>query len=172
MPRRPALLLSLLLLALLPAPARGQANVVAEGLVGVGVSLSEVGPGAGGGFSGLGAVGVSLRRVTLGGEVGEYVLGYDRKVRVFGGFVRFVAPGSGPVQPYLSLGGGAYRYTPAPGGGSTVLGGSVGVGARFRIGAPRVGLLLEARLHSDLDGVARVSTQEFLAIMGGVQLRL
>lgn len=168
----PLPLLLLLLPLLVPATAAAQSRLFVAGLVGAGFSLSDVGPGTGGGFSGQGAVGVGIRGVTLGGEVADHSLGYDRKVRIIGGFARFSAFGAGPVQPYLALGVGAYRYALVSGGGTTSLGGSIGPGALFRLGVPRVRLLLEARLHTDLDGVAQVSTQEFLSVLGGVQIGL
>lgn len=165
-------LLPLLLLVAVPAVAAGQSRLFVAGLAGAGFSLNDIGPGTGGGFGAQGALGVGLRGLSLGGEVAEHRLGYDRKVRILGGFVRLSALGTGPVQPYLALGVGAYRYTPGAGGGSTSLGGSIGPGALFRLGVPRVSLLLEARLHTDLDGVAQVSTQEFLGVLGGVQVGL
>ncbi len=165
-------LLPLLILLAVPARASGQSRLFVAGLAGAGFSLNDVGPGSGGGFGGQGAIGVGLRGVALGGEVAEHSLGYDRKVRILGGFVRFSAFGAGPVQPYLALGVGAYRYAPVSGGGTTSLGGSIGPGAVFHLGVPRISLLLEARLHTDLDGVAQVSTQEFLSVLGGVQVGL
>ncbi len=172
MPMRRIILLPLLLLLAVPAMAAAQSRLFVAGLVGAGFSLNDIGPGTGGGFGGQGALGVVLRGVALGGEVAEHSLGYDRKVRILGGFVRFSTFGTGPVQPYLALGVGAHRYAPASGGGTTSLGGSIGPGALFRLRVPRVSLLLEARLHTDLNGVAQVSTQEFLSVLGGVQVGL
>lgn len=167
---RRIVLFSLVLLLAVPARAAAQSRLFVAGLAGAGFSLSDVGPGTGGGFGGQAALGIGLRGVALGGEVADHALGHDRKVRVLGGFARFSAFGAGPIQPYLSLGIGAYRYTPGSGGGTTALGGSIGPGARFRLSVPRVSLLLEARLHSDLDGAARVGTREFLSVLGGVQV--
>lgn len=163
-------LIQVLLLAL-PGMLSGQVRFMAAGTAGAGFSLNDIGPGTGGGFGYQGAVGVVLRRITIGGEVGEHSLGFDRKARIFGGFVRFSGFGNGPIQPYFALGVGAYRYAPSS-GGATALGGSVGPGARFRLGSPRVSLLLEARLHTDLRGARQVSTQEFVTVLGGFQLGL
>lgn len=171
MRRRLALIQVLLLLAL-PGMLNGQVRFMAAGTAGAGFSLNDIGPGTGGGFGYQGAVGIVLRGVTIGGEVGEHSLGFDRKARIFGGFVRLSGSGSGPIQPYFVVGVGAYRYSPASAGSATAVGGSVGPGARFRLGSPRVSLLLEARLHTDLEGARQVSIQEFLTVMGGFQIGL
>lgn len=161
-----------ILLLALPGMLNGQLRFMAAGTAGAGFSLNDIGPGTGGGFGYQGALGVLLRGVTIGGEVGAHSLGYDRKARIFGGFVRLSGFASGPIQPYFVLGVGAYRYTPASGGSATAIGGSVGPGARFQLGSPRLSLLLEARLHTDLEGTRQVSTQEFLAVLGGFQVGL
>jgi len=172
MPRQSRAFLLLLAVLTLPAGLNAQSPFFATGLAGAGFSLNDIGPGTGGGFGYQGAVGVALRRVSIGGEMTQQALGYDRKARILGGFVRFSAPVSGPIQPYLTLGVGAYRFAPVSGTATTILGGSVGPGALFRLGMPRVRLVLEARIHTDLHGVARVSTHEFVTALGGFQVDL
>lgn len=165
-------LIPVVLFLALPGTLHGQVRFMAAGMAGAGFSLNDIGPGTGGGFGYQGAVGVVLRRFTIGGEVGEHSLGFDRKARIIGGFLRFSGFGSGRIQPYFVLGVGGYRYAPASGASSTAIGGSLGPGARFQLGSPRVSLLLEARLHTDLEGARQVSIQEFLTVMGGFQIGL
>ncbi len=139
---------------------------------GIAVSTSNDTPGGNGaGFAVQAQGGLWLSRVAIGGEVGQHATGRDRKIKMFGAFLRVPAMTPGPVRPYLVTGLGAYRYGPDSGNRRTSIGGSVGPGALFRLGGP-LSLLLEARFHATFDRQPGLNTQQFFSVLGGAELRL
>jgi len=99
--------------------------------------------------------------------------GGDFKSNVYGGFVRFPSLiGEGPVQVYLVAGLGNYRFDPSSGRGSSTVGGSLGPGVNIRLRGSPVAVGFEARFHSTFDRLARINNQQFLSVVGGLELGL
>lgn len=166
----------LLLLALPLAPAKAvqaQLPLFVGGLAGGAFNTDDNLPGgSGGGFTFQTNIGLRLPRVAFGGEYGEHRTGGDFKTRVFGAFVRLPSAGNGPVRLYLTAGLGAYQVTPTSGASSTTAGGSLGPGADLTLIPRRLGFVVEARFHSTFDRLPRINRQQFIAILGGLELRL
>jgi hypothetical protein len=161
----------LLVVSLLAGPAQAQSRGFVNGAGGAAVSINDDLPGgSGAGWAAQGQAGLSLSRVMLGGEVGQFKTARDRKVKVFGGFIRVSSFGAGAVRPYLVTGLGAYRYSIA-GESRTSVGASVGPGALFRIHGTPLSFLLEARFHTTFDRHPGLTTQQFLAILAGAEVR-
>jgi hypothetical protein len=73
------------------------------------------------------------------------------------------------VEPYLLLGLGVYRYSPATGSRSHAVGGSVGPGLAFTIARSRARVLFESRFHSALDRIGTIAGEEFVTVAAGLE---
>jgi hypothetical protein len=167
----------LALLVLLPMapiqPVRAQVPLFVSGLAGGAFTTDDDAPsGAGGGFAFQVDVGLRLRRVAVGGELGQHSTARNLKAKLFGGFVRLPSLASGPVRLYFVAGLGAYRLSPSGGGTSTTVGGSLGPGVAIALQNTRLGILLEVRFHATFDHLPRLNRQQFIAALGGLELRL
>lgn len=152
---------------------QAQLPLFATGLAGGAFFTDDNLPGGGGGgFAFQTDLGLRYPRVAFGGEFGEYRTGGDFKTRVFGGFIRLPSAGNGPVHLYFAAGLGAYQALPSTGGSRTTAGGSLGPGADITLVPHRLGLLIEARFHSTFDRLSGINRQQFLALLGGIELRL
>ena len=162
-----------LLLFVVPSGLQGQVPLFVTGFAGAAFNTDENTPSeGGGGFSYQTEVGLRFRHVSFGGEFGQHSTGGDFKTRVFGGFARFPSYlGDGPVQIYLALGLGAYRFSPSGGKSSTTVGGSLGPGVSFGLRGSPVAFNLEARFHSTFDRLPTINHQQFVSALGGVELR-
>ncbi len=161
-----------IMLPLAPLPAAGQVPVVVTGAAGATFDIDDRDPESGGGFSVLTGIGLRLSRLTIGAEFGRHSVGNDRKARQYGAFVRLPARTSGRVRPYFVLGLADYRYSPAFGGKTHAIGGSVGPGVLLSVASSHVHLLLEARFHTSFDRIGTISSQEYLGITAGVGFSL
>lgn len=160
-------------LGVLATPVQAQLRGFVNAAAGIAVSTSDDLPeGNGAGFGMQGEAGVWLPRVAIGGEVAQHNTTSDRKVKIFGAFLRIPSFTSGVVRPYLVTGIGAYRYSVDGFGSRTSVGASVGPGALFRLRGSPLSVLLEARFHTTFNRQAGLNTQQFFAIMGGAELRL
>lgn len=170
------MLRSLVVLAALVslAPLRAPAQVPLEitGTAGATFDVDDRDPESGGGFSFLTGIGLRLPRLTLGAEFGQHTVGNDRKAKQYGAFVRVPATTEGRVRPYFVLGIADYRYSPAFGGRTHAIGGSVGPGLRLSVVPSRIHLLLEARFHTSFDGIGTISSQEYLGVSAGLGFSL
>jgi hypothetical protein len=166
--------LLLLALSLTPGGLVAQLPLMAAGFAGAAVNTDENSPGGGsGGFSFQTELGVRLPRVTFGAELSQHQTGGDLKSRVYGGFVRLPSfLGEGPVTIYLVAGLGNYRFDPSAGKGSSTVGGSLGPGVSFRLGEVPLAVNLEARFHSTFEKLPRINNQQFVSVLGGLELRL
>ncbi len=162
-----------LLLGLLPAGASAQLPVFASGSAGGAFNTDENTPGGtSGGFAYQAQLGVRLRRLAFGGEYASYDTGADATSRLFGGFVRFPSYlGDSPTQIYLVIGLGVYRFSPPSGRSSTAVGGSLGPGVSIGFRNVPLAFLAEVRFHSTFDKLPRINNQQYLAVLGGVELR-
>ena len=161
------------LLSLTPGGLNAQVPLIVAGYAGAAFNTDENTPNeGGGGFSYQTQIGLRLRQVSFGGEFGQHSTGGDFKTRVFGGFTRFPSfLGDGPVQIYLTLGLGAYQFSPSRARSSTTLGGSLGPGVNFGLRRTPVAFNLEARFHSTFDRLPTINNQQFISAIGGIELR-
>lgn len=164
--RSSVVLLSLLFLA--PPQAGAQVPLEVTGAAGASFDLDDRNPESGGGFSFLTGIGVRLSRLTVGAEFGQHTTGNDRKAKQYGVFVRLPAVTEGRVRPYFVLGIADYRYSPAFGGRTHAVGGSVGPGLQLAVASTHVHLLLEARFHTSFDRIGTISSQEYLGVGAGL----
>lgn len=156
----------------LASPAQGQLRGFVNGAGGTSISTSDDLPeGNGAGFAAQGEVGVWLSRIGIGAEVGQHQTGSDRKVKIFGAFLRLPSFTTGTVRPYLVTGIGGYRFSVADAGSRTSVGASVGPGALFRLRGSPLSFLLEARFHATFDRQPGLNSQQFFAVLGGAELR-
>jgi hypothetical protein len=167
-------LLSTSLGAGLPPAGRAQLPLFVAGFAGGAFDTDDNGAGGGsGGFAYQTDVGVRLPRVSFGAEFGQHNTGGDLKSKVYGGFVRLAAlVVEGPVQVYLVAGIANYRFSPSGGRSSSTVGGSVGPGVTFRLRGTPAAVGLEARYHSTFDQLPRINNQQFVSVLGGLQLSL
>jgi hypothetical protein len=164
--------LLLVALAVRPAPASAQVPIAVSGFAGGAFPTDDSSPGdRGGGFAFQTRVGLHYSRVAFGGEFGQYTTTSALKARVYGGFVRFSSLSSGVAQLYLVVGLGAYRFSPSTGSSSTVLGGSLGPGVSLALGDSPARILMEARFHSTFDQLRSLNRQQYVAVLGGLELR-
>ncbi len=164
--------LVVLIFLLLPSAATAQVPLVVAGFAGVAFPTDASTPGeTSGGFSFQTEVGLRLHRATFGAEFGQHKIGGDAKTRVFGGFARLPSIfGDGPVQLYLVASLGAYQFDPSAGKSSTTAGGSLGPGVTIRIRNAPVAFDVEARFHSTFDKLPRINNQQFISVLGGLEL--
>jgi hypothetical protein len=161
----------LLVASVLARPAQAQVRGFVNGAGGAAISINDDLPeGSGASWAVQGQAGLTLSRVMLGGEAGQFKTASNRKVKVFGAFLRVSSFGSGMVRPYLVTGLGAYRYAVAD-ESRTSVGASVGPGALFRVRGTPLSFLLEARFHTTFDRQPGLNTQQFLAILAGAEVR-
>jgi hypothetical protein len=165
--------LALLLVGLLPAGLAAQLPVFVSGTAGGAFNTDENTPGGtSGGFAYQTQLGLRLAHVAFGGEYASYSTGADVTSRVFGGFVRFPSYlGDSPTQIYLALGLGVYRFSPSAGKGSTTAGGSLGPGVSIGLRNVPVAFVAEVRFHSTFDKLPRINNQQYIAVLGGAELR-
>lgn len=162
-------LLALLLSGLTAPGLSAQVPLFVSGAGGLSIDVGDDNRASGAGVGWQGQVGVRLKGAEFGGEIADHRLGDDRKARVYGGFLRIPAGELASFRPYIVLAVGAYRFSPAPTGNATHLGGSGGPGARFLLGN-HAAFLIEARFHTTFSKVPSVTTQDFVAILAGVDL--
>jgi hypothetical protein len=167
--RRLALVLTLLIPGL-ARPGLGQVAVIATGAAGASFDIDDRDPETGGGFSFLTGFGLRLSRVSFGAEFGQHAVGQDRKAKQYGVFVRLPATTGGRAEPYFVLGVADYRYSPAAGGKTHSLGGSVGPGVFVNVARSPVRVLFEARFHTSFDRISTISSQDYVAISAGLGL--
>lgn len=168
---RRSLLVLMLFLPCLIRPATGQVAVVVTGAAGASFDIDDRDPETGGGFSFLTGIGLRLSRVSFGAEFGQHAVGQDRKAKQYGVFVRLPATTGGRAEPYFVLGVADYRYSPATGGKTHSLGGSVGPGVFVNVAKSPVRVLFEARFHTSFDRISTISSQDYVAISAGLGLR-
>lgn len=161
----------MLFLPCLIRPATGQVAVVVTGAAGASFDIDDRDPETGGGFSFLTGIGLRLSRVSFGAEFGQHAVGQDRKAKQYGVFVRLPATTGGRAEPYFVLGVADYRYSPATGGKTHSLGGSVGPGVFVNVAKSPVRVLFEARFHTSFDRISTISSQDYVAISAGLGLR-
>jgi hypothetical protein len=156
----------------LPVRAAAQLPLFVSGYAGAAFNTDDNSPGeSSGGFAFQTDVGIRLARVGFGAEFGQHNTGGDLKSKVYGGFVRLPSfMGEGPVQLYLVAGLGFYRFDPSAGKGSSTVGGSLGPGVTFRLRGTPVAVGLEARFHSTFDKLPRINNQQFVSVLGGLDL--
>ncbi len=155
----------------LAGPAQAQERGFVSGTGGAAISINDDLPeGSGAGWAVQGQAGLALARVMLGGEVSQFKTASDRKVKVFGAFLRVSSLGTGAVRPYLVTGLGAYRYSVAD-ASRTSVGASAGPGALFQVRGTPLSILLEARFHTTFDRQPGRNTQQFLAVLAGAEVR-
>lgn len=163
------------ILAALVVPGRlaAQLPLMVAGFAGVAFPTDENTPSeTKGGFSFQTEVGLRLRHVSLGAEYGQHQTGSNSKTKVFGGFLRLPSYlGEGPVQIYLVMGLGAYRFDPSGGKSSTTAGGSLGPGVSFALRGTPIAVDIEARFHSTFDQLPRINNQQFISAIAGLELR-
>jgi hypothetical protein len=75
------------------------------------------------------------------------------------------------VRPYAVVGVANYDLSPSVGTDSNGLGGSAGIGLEIGRGPRPLRLALEARYHSTFKRVTGAGTQQFVAIMAGLEAR-
>jgi hypothetical protein len=157
-----------------PTRAEAQLPVFLAGYAGAAFTTNDNSPGEnGGGFSFQTEVGIRLARVSFGAEFGQHTTGGDFKSKVYGGFVRLPSLiGEGPVQVYLVAGLGNYRFDPSGGKGSSTVGGSLGPGVSLRLRGSPVALGFEARFHSTFERLPSINNQQFISVVGGLELGL
>lgn len=165
--RRLAVALALLIL-ILARPVAGQSAVVLTGVAGASFDIDDRDPETGGGFSFLTGIGLRLSRVSFGAEFGQHAVGQDRKAKQYGVFVRLPATTGGRVEPYFVLGVADYRYSPAAGGKTHSLGGSVGPGVLLNVASSPVRILFEVRFHTSFDRISTISSQDYVAVGAGL----
>lgn len=166
----------LLLLALplfQPTRALAQLPLLAAGFAGGAFNTDDNGPDEGsGGFAFQADLGLRLSRVSFGAELAHHKTSGALKTKVYGGFLRLPSlVGDGPVQVYFVAGLGNYRFAPSGGGESSTLGGSLGPGVSIRLQHTPIALDLEARFHSTFEQLPRINSQQFLSLLGGLELR-
>lgn len=164
--------LTLVLGIAIGGPLRAQVPLVIHGQAGIAVDVDDQDGASGAGFSGLTGIGVRIRTLEFGGEVGQHSLGRDRKAKQYGAWLRAFASGRGRVRAYLVAGLANYRYSPSNGNRTQAIGGSIGPGALFLLGDAPVGVLLEARFHSGFDRLGVIASQEFLTLSAGLRIGL
>jgi len=166
------LLLTLAVLVI-PAGLPAQLPLMAAGFGGASFNTNENSPGGGsGGFSFQTELGIRLPRVTFGAEFSQHKTGGDLKSKVYGGFVRLPSfLGEGPVHVYLVVGLGTYRFDPSGGKGSSTIGGSLGPGVSFGLHEVPLAVNLEGRFHSTFENLPRINNQQFVSVLGGLDLR-
>ena len=157
-----------------PNRAEAQLPLFVAGYAGAAFNTDDNRPGENsGGFSFQTEVGIRLARVSFGAEFGQHITGGDFKSKVYGGFVRLPSLiGEGPMQVYLVAGLGNYRFDPSGGKGSSTVGGSLGPGVSFRLRGSPVALGLEARFHSTFEKLPSINNQQFISVVGGLELGL
>jgi hypothetical protein len=166
-------LLAVLAVLALPAGLSAQLPLVVAGFAGVAFPTDQNTPGeSSGGFSFQGDIGVRLRHLSVGAEYGQHKTGNNSKSEVFGGFLRLPSyVGEGPVQIYLVMGLGAYRFDPSGGKSRTTAGGSLGPGVSFGVRDTPVAFDIEVRFHSTFDQLPRINSQQFISAIAGLELR-
>lgn len=170
--RRWFLTLALVPLAVEASPLAAQLPVFVIGSAGASFDVDERDPVGGGGFAFVTGAGLRFRRIAFGAEFGQHTLGGDRKARQYGAFLRLAATSGRRIDPYFVLGVADYRYSPATGTRTRAMGGSLGPGVGLALIDPNVRVVLEGRYHTSLDRIGTISSQEFVAVSLGIELRL
>lgn len=165
------LVLALLLLA--PMGLAAQLPIFVTGTAGGAFNTDENTPeGTGGGFAWLAQAGLRLAHVSLGGEYATYRTGRGAKTKVFGGFARFPTNlGESTIQLYLTVGLGVYQFSPSNAKSSSTAGGSIGPGVSLGLPSTPLAFMAEVRFHSTFDKLPRINSQQYLGVLGGVELR-
>lgn len=162
-----------LLLALAPAGLAAQLPVFVAGAAGGAFNTDENTPeGTSSGFAWQTQAGLRLAHIAFGAEFASYNTGSNAKSKIYGGFVRFPTYlGQSRNQLYLTVGLGAYRFSPSGAASSTTAGGSIGPGVSLAFGNLPVGFMAEARFHSTFDKLPRINSQQYLGVIGGLEFR-
>ncbi|HWA59042.1 MAG TPA: hypothetical protein VG692_17440 [Gemmatimonadales bacterium] len=161
------------LLAGLPASALAQLPGFVAGFGGGTFNTETNAPeGTSGGFAYQAQAGVRLAHVHFGAEFGSYTTARNAKSQIFGAFARFPSYiGQSEAQIFLGIGLGVYRFDPISGKHSTTAGGSIGPGVSIGLKGVPLAVLAEVRFHSTFDKLPRINGQEFIAALGGLELR-